>query len=267
MEKIIVLGTGSGTTTNCFNTCFLLQNEDKYLLVDTGGGSQVINQLKKVNVNIESIHDVFISHKHIDHLLGIFYVLRVVIKQILKNKYIGNLNIYCSKEVEVIIDRFVKDTFYEEYIEKYSSQVIFHIINDNKKINIIDYEMEMLDLYSLEGIQFGFRTKLNNNKILTFLGDVPCSSKLYSKIKNDDWVLHEVFCQDSEKEKFKPHQKGHSTVKDVCEIMEELQVNSLVIWHTQDNDIKNRKKLYTEEGKQYFSGNLYVPNDLEVINL
>lgn len=88
MERIMVLGTGAGTTTNCYNTCFLLQNNDKYLLVDTGGGSQVISQLKKLNISITNIHDVFISHKHIDHLLGIFYVLRVAIKEMLKGKYI-----------------------------------------------------------------------------------------------------------------------------------------------------------------------------------
>ena len=29
----------------------------------------------------------------------------------------------------------------------------------------------------------------------------------------------------------------------------------------------NRKRMYTEEGKQYFSGNLYVPDDLETIDL
>ena len=34
-----------------------------------------------------------------------------------------------------------------------------------------------------------------------------------------------------------------------------------------DNDLKNRKRLYTEEAKKYFSGNIYVPDDLEIIRL
>lgn len=116
-------------------------------------------------------------------------------------------------------------------------------------------------------MQFGFRTRLNNNKVLSFLGDVPCSSKIYEKIRKDDWVLHEVFCQEAEKEKFKPHEKGHSTVKDVCEVMQQLQIKNLLVWHTQDNNIENRKKLYSKEGNQYFSGNLFVPNDLEIVEL
>ena len=78
MERIYVLGTGAGMVYNCYNTCFLLENNKKYMLVDTGAGSQVLNRIKDSNVDILEIHDIFISHKHIDHLLGIFVVLRVI---------------------------------------------------------------------------------------------------------------------------------------------------------------------------------------------
>ena len=31
--------------------------------------------------------------------------------------------------------------------------------------------------------------------------------------------------------------------------------------------MKNRKELYTAEGKQYYQGNLYIPDDLDEIEL
>ena len=34
-EKIIMLGTGHGFTFDLYNTCFIIQNGDKNLLVDT----------------------------------------------------------------------------------------------------------------------------------------------------------------------------------------------------------------------------------------
>ena len=34
-EKIIMLGTGHGFTFDLYNTCFILKNGDKNLLVDT----------------------------------------------------------------------------------------------------------------------------------------------------------------------------------------------------------------------------------------
>lgn len=40
MEKIIVLGTGSGITVNCYSLSALLENnEGNYLLMDTGSGN------------------------------------------------------------------------------------------------------------------------------------------------------------------------------------------------------------------------------------
>lgn len=44
-------------------------------------------------------------------------------------------------------------------------------------------------------------------------------------------------------------------------------MQNLILYHTEDKNIARRKELYTEEGKKYFSGNLYVPEDLEKIEL
>ena len=66
---------------------------------------------------------------------------------------------------------------------------------------------------------------------------------------------------------FKPYEKHHSTVKEACELAEELHIPNVVVWHTEDKHIDERKKLYTEEGKQYYTGNLFVPDDLDVIEL
>lgn len=48
---------------------------------------------------------------------------------------------------------------------------------------------------------------------------------------------------------------------------EKLKVKNLILMHTEDSHIKERKELYTREGKEYFSGNLYVPDDGEKIVL
>ena len=75
MEKIIVLGTGTASVVNNFNTCFILENNNQeYLLVDTGGGNRILKQLQLANININNIHNVFISHKHLDHLLGMLWI-------------------------------------------------------------------------------------------------------------------------------------------------------------------------------------------------
>lgn len=267
MEKIIVLGTGSGITVNCYSTCFLLQKDERCLLVDTGSGNQLLNNIKASKININQIHDLFISHKHIDHLLGIFPFLRKMCQEMRKNNYSGILNIYCDKEIKSIVDTFISSTFHGVHENQYKEYVKYHFLEEGQKLNIIDYDVEVLDLYSKECIQYGFKTKLNNGKEIAFLGDVPCSEKNYDKIRDIDWVLHEAMCLEKEEPIIKAREKNHSLVKDVAENMQKLNVKNLVMWHTADNNIKERKKLYTDEAKKYFKGNVYIPDDLEIIEL
>lgn len=60
---------------------------------------------------------------------------------------------------------------------------------------------------------------------------------------------------------------GHSgeNKKLTCLGDEPYHENSLR--YVQDSDIKNRKQAYTAEGRRYYSGNLFVPDDLEEIEL
>ena len=47
----------------------------------------------------------------------------------------------------------------------------------------------------------------------------------------------------------------------------ELGVKNLVLYHTEDKTIATRKVRYTAEAKSVFSGAVYVPDDLDVIEL
>ena len=86
-------------------------------------------------------------------------------------------------------------------------------------------------------------------------------------IENADYVMHEAFCLDAEQDIFKPYEKKHSTVKSVCENLKGKNIKNLILFHTEDTHLENRKELYINEGKEYFDGNILVPDDLEVIEI
>ena len=52
---------------------------------------------------------------------------------------------------------------------------------------------------------------------------------------------------------------------DACKLAEELGIPNLVLWHTEDKDLLHRKDKYTAEGQEYYHGNLYVPEDREIL--
>lgn len=69
------------------------------------------------------------------------------------------------------------------------------------------------------------------------------------------------------RERFKPYEKHHSTALDAGRLASSLDVKNLLLYHTEDKTLATRKERYTAEARQEFSGNVYVPDDLEKIML
>ena len=47
MRKLTMLGTGCAMVTKCYNTCFVIENDDGSLfLTDAGGGNTILPQLE-----------------------------------------------------------------------------------------------------------------------------------------------------------------------------------------------------------------------------
>lgn len=171
--NITMLGTGNAMVTECYNTCFVLQDGEKHLLVDGGGGNTLLRQLKQAGFDWKDMREIFVTHKHVDHLMGIIWMIRMICQHMRQGAY----------------------------------------------------------------------------------------------AKDSTWLLHEAFCLHGQADIFHPYEKHHSTVKDACELTEQLHVKNLLLYHTEDRNLAKRKELYTEEGKRYYHGNLYVPDDLEKLSL
>ncbi|WP_287822848.1 MBL fold metallo-hydrolase [Clostridium sp.] len=267
MSKITMLGTGAAMVTRCYNTCFTISSKDEYFLVDTGGGNTILSNLEMVEIPISKIHNVFISHSHNDHITGIVWIIRAVAQQIINGSYYGKLYIYCHKDVIHIIKTISNLLLQKKFIDHIDEDIIFVEIYDGCNLNILDIQLQCFDIKSTKQLQFGFTAKLKNGKKLAFLGDEPLNDSVFNYVNESQYLMHEAFCLYSQREKFKPYEKHHSTVKDACENAAKLQVENVILFHTEDKNLSKRKELYTEEGKEYFKGNIIVPDDLEVIEL
>lgn len=267
MQKMIMLGTGHGFVFNYYNTCFILQNDDEYFLVDTGGSAHIVHYLEKLNINLNKIHDIFISHNHTDHILGLFWLLKKITGMVRSGKYTGKLNIYCNDEVATAIKNIYPNLFPGIYVTEINKYMNIIILSDQETRKIAHRDYTFFDVKATKNKLYGFETMLDNNKTLYFLGDETCNPILYDKIRNSDYVIHEAFCLDSEQDIFKPYEKKHSTVKSVCESLNSLNIKNLILCHTEDTHFDSKKQLYINEAKLYFSNNVIVPNDLEVIEL
>ena len=94
MERLIMLGTGNALVTRCYNTCFAIQDDDEYFLVDAGGGNGIMRQLQDADISMAQIHHIFLTHEHTDHLLGMIWMIRMIATKMRREQYEGNLRIY-----------------------------------------------------------------------------------------------------------------------------------------------------------------------------
>ena len=109
---------------------------------------------------------------------------------------------------------------------------------------------------------------LNESEKFTFIGDETCSETTKKYVENSKWLFADAYMAGKEAEEYNPIQKHHhSTVKFVAELCKELNVKNVIMSHTVDTDLENRKKLFTEDAHKYYGGNVFVPDDLEVIEI
>ena len=81
MEKNIrltMLGTGSALVTECYNTCFLLDDDGQMFLTDGGGGNTIMHQIRAAGYDWMDIRHIFVTHRHLDHLMGIVWLIRSI---------------------------------------------------------------------------------------------------------------------------------------------------------------------------------------------
>ena len=268
--QITMLGTGNATVSQIYNTCFVLQTPSTLMLVDAGGGNGILAQLKKINVQISDIHHLFVTHAHTDHVLGGIWVIRMVAQC---KGYEGLLHVYGNDKVMKVIKTIIDMILAKKQLTKVAERVVFHQLEDGDSFEVGDMKLECFDIQSTKEKQFGFRAELPSSDesgkplVLACLGDEPYNEQNRRYIVGADWMMCEAFCLYADRDTFKPYEKCHSTALDAGKLAEELGVKNLILYHTEEKTLANRKENYTREAAENFKGRIFVPDDLEVIEL
>lgn len=265
--KLTMLGTGHAVVTKCFNTCFILDDEGKLFLTDTGGGNMLLTRLEEAGYSWRDIHEIFISHKHTDHLLGVFWLIRMYMSALGRGGLKAPVNIYAHEEVISIIRQTALMLFGEKLASCWDNGLNLVTVRDGEERTINGRRFTFFDIHANKDRQFGYCMDMGSGEKFTFCGDEPLKECCFDYGRESRWLLHEAFCITSPPGIPDLKTIGHSAVRDACRLAEDLQAKNLILYHTEDQDLADRKKLYTEEGRQYYSGNLLVPDDLETVML
>lgn len=265
--KLTMLGTGNALVTECYNTCFIIEDNGKLFMVDGGGGNTILHQIKYAGYDWMDIRHIFVTHKHIDHIMGIIWMVRMICQFMKHGEYKGDAYIYSHRDILELIRDMSGKLLQKKQVDLIDKRLHLIEVSDGETLDIIGHEVTFFDIQSTKAKQYGFRMDIGDGKVLTCCGDEPLNAPLEKYAVGSDWMLHEAFCLYSQADIFDPYEKHHSTVKDACELAERLGIKNLLLYHTEDRNYARRKELYANEGSQYYHGSLWIPNDLESIEL
>ncbi|MEA4950601.1 MAG: ribonuclease Z [Petrimonas sp.] len=267
--QITILGCGSATPTTLHNPSSQLVNvNEKLFMIDCGEGTQL--QLRKFKTRIGSLHSIFISHLHGDHVFGLPGLLASL--SLLGRT--SDLNIYAHKEMDLFLNPFIKyfgNPFSYKInlipLDPHNHQLIF----ENNSIRVFSFPLkhriptngflfeekerprhikrEMIDFYNIpirqiKEIKSGadFLTddgKIINNEVITTSPTPPrkyayCSDTAYSPEIISYIQQIDVLYHEAtfaETESVRAQETFHSTARQAAEIAKAANVKKLVIGH------------------------------------
>lgn len=268
MDTLIVLGTGAAGAIHYYNTCFLLDCPEGRLLVDGGGGNGILRQLQAADVPLGSLTDVFVSHEHIDHCLGVVWVIRFTSHLVAAGRRTSPLRIHCSEAMVRRLRTICELTLSPKQLAPIDREILFCPARDGETRTIAGHTATFIDTCSTKAEQYGFILESPDGQRIAFTGDEPCSPLIEPRLAGVDWLLHEAYCLEEQADVFQPRNIGHGTVRDAALLARRCGAKALVLWHTEDKaTVGTRKERFSAEASRHFSGGVHVPDDLERIAL
>lgn len=291
--KLTILGSGGAIpTVQKKPTSQFLNIQDRYFLIDCGEGTQI--QLRRFKCKFQKIDNIFISHLHGDHYLGLVGLLSSL-NLLGRNQ---KLNIYAPEKLKKILD------VHEEINgRKFDFEIIFHplkfdglhcLYEDNivqvfsfpvdhsiptcgflfkekerprklLKDKIKEFKIPISELNNIKnGKDFIQNNKRIDNDLLTISSPSPrsyafCADTVYNKsivkfISEVDLLYHESTFLSSMLSRAKITK--HSTAKQAALIANEARVDKLLIGH-----FSSRYKeidLFEAEAKVFFNATTAV---------
>lgn len=267
MTDLVMLGTGNAEALDCYNSCCLIDNGGRFFLVDAGGGNGVLRQLRDAGVRWQDVRDIFITHRHVDHSLGVIWLIRHILAAAKAGSYDGAATIYGHHEVIDIIRRSVPLLFGDKHEKRARERIRLQEVHDGETLEIAGCRVTFFDVHARKTLQYGFSLELPDGGRLVSCGDEPANEAVRPYTENAAFLMHEAFCLAEETNLVARKGRNHSTVEEAAANAESLGAGSLILHHTQDNSLARRKETYTDAAGRHFSGRIFVPDDLERIVL
>jgi len=212
--EITVLGSGSAIQfEGRASASFLVETNSKKILLDAG--FHLLDRLEKIDVMVDEIDAIYISHKHPDHFFGLLHLLFA-----LNNKHYtpkDKLFIFGFKGLEAWLKSFqnIMGKWLEPDIELIFSEA------ESGHFDGISWEV-FQTVHSPESTGIAINSE---DKKVVYSGDTQFFGELVDIVSGADIFIAE--CGSGNEDKT----KGHMCLDDIIRISEKAQVKEIILTH------------------------------------
>ncbi|GIY18238.1 zinc phosphodiesterase ELAC protein 2 [Caerostris darwini] len=236
--EVIFLGTGSATSSAIRNVSAILVNlnPDNSILLDCGEGTfmQLVRYFGKSNVAsiLRKISCIFITHRHIDHFLGLFEIIKARMEAFENTRIpYKQLALILPSEIRLRFFRFCE--IYENLkpaIRIFSCRKLASEGDDHIFISNFLRDTRLLTVPVKHcSDAYGIVLQQGSDWKITYSGDTAPCQTLIDAGKDSTLLIHEASIEDNLLSE--ATQKLHSTPAQVIDVAEQMNAQHVIMTH------------------------------------
>ena len=243
MSRLTFLGT-SGSVVTKERMCAGILFQDK--LIDVGFG--VLTNLLRSGTRLDGINDVYISHRHSDHI-GDFTGLVWAMAMERRTK---PLRVVSSSGTAAALERILDLQSTPQAWVKFDIVFVRPEVVNTKSI---------MTIHDPENLAYRFQTKRGD---LVYIGDTARSERLAEFAKGCDLLIHDSTFLDGQEQIAAI--TSHSTARDAGNTAKLAEARRLVLTHFSSENERAGKK-YLAQASSVFDGRVIAARDLQTMTV
>ena len=252
--RVIFLGTGDPLNEERAQPCLAVPLAgDETMLVDASSGTVLLRQLGAAGIPLESVHHLFVTHRHFDHAGGLAPLLTA-----LAALPEASLTVHATPGTSEALHDLLSLTVpgVEDWLGERLrwAELVLGKPTTAGDAEVVPFAVD----HGIECV--GLRVS-QNGYTLAYAADTRPHQTVIENAKGADLLVHEAYSLKGNAEQ--AYAFGHSTAEEAGIVAREAGAKRLVLTHLRANRFADPVELATE-AKAAFGGPVEVARDLDV---
>lgn len=270
--RIVLIGTGAAANADRCQACVAVQSGPDYtLLLDTGSGVEVVRNLKRAGIALDTVQGIFLSHRHSDHIGGLeLLMLHCGLHALSTGKHANQLDVYGHSLVLEVARQMISSmgSVAPKLFGQTGERLDWLPLSPGQPADVnggVRLLPFIVDHAPPDGSCWGCLVEIQHDGgilRIVYSGDTRPTPPLSRHAAGATVILHECGGLDEDAERV--HHVGHSTAGDAARLAAAAGAQHLVLLHLPGGVSARAMR---REAAHHFTGQITIGKDLGRVHL